>query len=154
MVLLELGDFDFWVDNAVVVNVYAFSSIFVFIIDWAYKNCVLDKDFVCSEPFHSSYPKLLSGKMNFEEFVDKVLDGKLTEEIFKNDIKEFISDYIVFDGLSKDMSGFFELPMWEFPTDFERSGKLNEVISKSRENYKKHKLNFPELVIFDDEYNR
>ena len=85
-------------------------------------------------------------------FVDDVLGRRLIQTIFKDTIREFVTDYIELSRYSKDVSKYFSKSLWDFPQDPSHFENIHAIISKSKNNYEKHKLNHPDLAIFDDDY--
>lgn len=153
MCLIELEDFDFWVDEGVSNNIYKFSPIFVHIVGWAYEEGFLNEEFFDIKLFEEQYSRLVVKEVSFQTFVDEVLEGKLVEAMFKDSVREFLVDYIQLSRYSKDISKYFEKSMWDFSHDPSHFKNIHSIISKSKNNYEKHKLNHPDLAIFDDNYD-
>lgn len=155
MPIIELDDFEYHVDvvsalNGVQLDELAFSPIFVFLIDWAVKNNVLGEELKNCKVFNDRYPKLLEGKDTFSAFVLDVLDGKLTETNFADEVVPFIKDYIDYDGYVEDLTKVYATNIGVLPNNFENSELLYEAINVARENYLQNKVNFPDLVVFSD----
>lgn len=156
MILLELEDFDCMTEFAealdgIKINELVFSPMFVFIIDWAYKREKLDDEVKESAPFKDRYPKLLSKKITFSEFVLDVLDSKIIDTNFTSDIRKFISDYVEYDGYRNDLLETFKISnLWFLKDNFEKTDQLYKRLDKSFENYIINKENYPELIIFYD----
>ena len=156
MILLELENFDIAAEFAealdgIEINELVFSPMFVFIIDWAYKRGKLDDEVKECGPFIDRYPELLAGKISFSDFVLDVLDSKIIDTNFTNDIRGFISDYIEYDGYQDDLVDVFKISnLWFLKDNFDKSEKLYKRIDKSFENYIINKENYPDLIIFYD----
>lgn len=151
MILLELDDFDYWVDNSVTGSSGAevFSPMFIYIIHWARENNKLDMCFSESTSFSENYLKLLRGEIEFPEFVNKVLDGKLSDRYFTPEIREFLYDYIEYDGYTTDLTKYYKLNLWELPHDLKKIDGFLDFINKSHTNYEKNKAINPDLAMFD-----
>ena len=153
MCLIELDEFDFWVDEGVVNDIYKFSPIFIHIVGWAYEEGFINERFFDIKMLDERYNRLLIKDITFQEFVDEVLEGKLVEAMFKDSVREFLVDYIELSRYSKDISKYFRKSMWDFPQEPSCFKEVYSIISKSKCNYDKHKLNHPELAIFEDDYD-
>ena len=95
MIIFEIDDFDYWSDNSVVDGDSAtiFSPMFIFIIDWAYKNNHLDISLSNESTFNNAYKDIVDKKCNFKSFLLNTLDSKLLDTYFTINIRKFICDY-------------------------------------------------------------
>jgi len=148
--ILELDDFDFWVDEAVSDGIYKFSPVFVFIIGWGIEEGLLEPVFLESRSIKKKYEELLKEQISFRSFVEEVLRDRIEENMFKSHIREFVVDYIECDGYSFKLSEFFNCSLWDIPHDLSKSKEIFSMINNSRKNYEKHKAINPKLAIFED----
>ena len=151
MILFELDDFDYWVEHDVVSGngEATFSPMFVFLIDWAAKRNCLDESFTSSSVMWNLYQDMVAGKVSMTEFVLDALDGKLLADYFSESVRGFISDYVEYDGYSKDLVDCFKVNMWELPHDLNESETLYRQIDRSFKNYSKNLMHNPDIVSFD-----
>jgi len=155
MIILQLDDFEYHVElssslNGEEANVLVFCPMFVFLVDWAFKNNLLSDSFVGSGNFILQYRKLVTGEYSFSNFVTETLEGKLFESHFKDEAKVFIKDYIEFDGFINDLTKVFSTNLGALPKSFENSEALYKAINLSRKNYEINQLNFSNLVVFSN----
>ena len=150
MVIFDLEDFEYWVDNSVVSKdgVAAFSPLFIYLIYWAYSENMLSNDLSNEESFINALSNLKSDDSSFANFVNNELDGKLCDSYFNNSIKQFVSDYFEYDGYSKDLVNCFKLNLWEMPNSLEKAKEMNGFINKSLANYKKNLVLNPSIIDF------
>ncbi len=155
MPLLELDDFDIHSEltsvlNGTEQNELAFCPMFVFLICWAAESNFLGLELKSCEVFSKYYPKLRQGEISFEKFVLDVLDGKLTESNFSDEVSEFVKDYIECEGYVVDLTRLYNTNVGDLPSDFKEFDMLCKFINMSRKNYGENKLNYPDLVVFSD----
>ncbi|MDH5181970.1 MAG: hypothetical protein OEY07_20085, partial [Gammaproteobacteria bacterium] len=152
MIILELEDFDYWADNQVTGKdgVLVFSPMFVFLIDWAYKFNKIDESLLKEPEFNNAYLALSKNKIKFSEFVLDILDEKLLDTYFTEEARQFICDYIEYDGYMNDLSSTFKCAMWELPHELINTNILYDKINRSLANYIKNKSNYPDLCVFTD----
>lgn len=153
MCLVELEDFDFWVDEGVVNDIYKFSPMFIHIAGWAYEEGFLDKEFFEGKSFAQHYKNLFTKDISFQAFVDEVLEGRLLEAMFKESAREFLIDYIELSVYSRDTSNYFKKSLWDFPQEPSQLKDIYSIISQSKRNYEKHKISHPDLAIFEENYD-
>ena len=152
MCLVELEDFDFWVDEGVVNDIYKFSPMFIHIAGWAYEEGFLNEEFFEGKSFEKYYKSLFIKDVSFQVFVDDILEGKLLVVMFKESAREFLTDYIELSAYSRDISNYFKKSIWDFPQDPSQLKDIYSIINRSKRNYDKHKVSYPDLAIFEDGY--
>ncbi|MFT4807937.1 MAG: hypothetical protein ACI9LX_001260 [Paraglaciecola sp.] len=136
--------------NSRVISPIDFAPLIIFLIEWAKLNQFIEQSSFDQIIGEDTYKKLKLGAVTFNEFVLEVMDGVLPSNIFKTEVREFVEEYVEFDGYVKDLTDIFKTNIGDLPRDFSKMEKLNETISYSRENYLNNKTNFPELVSFVD----
>lgn len=92
----------------------------------------------------------MDGKISFVDFVLNALDGKLLDTNFSDGMRQFVRDYVEYDGYSEDLVRSFGVNLWELPHSFDNAAKLYDAIDVSLKNYRKNKETNPELVSFAD----
>lgn len=151
-VISELEDFDFLSDPDVEDDIYKFAPMFVHIAGYAYEGSFLDEKFIKKSNFEKYYSQVKTGKISFKTFIQKVLKGRLTVEMFKKSAREFFIDYVELSGYSEYISKYYQLTLWDFPQDPSHFNDIYAIIDKCKINYDKHKKIYPELAIFYDKY--
>lgn len=155
MPIIELEDFEYHAAIASAVNEREiceldFSPMFVFLVDWAARNGVLGKALRGNSVFSERYPKLLEGRDFFSSFLLEVLDGKLTESMFSEEVVQFVKDYVEYDGYVCDLRAVYLNNIGALPDSFQKADDLYKAIDTSRKNYEENRRNFPDLVVFTD----
>lgn len=153
MILFELDDFNYWVDNSVTGGrgTEVFAPMFVFLVDWAVKRGQSEEAFISDPILSKLYSDLITEKISFVEFVFDGLDGKLLDTNFAEDIRDFVRDYVEYDGYSNDLVGSLKVNLWELPNNFKYTKSLYDAIDRSLKNYKRNKVINPEIISFSDE---
>lgn len=153
MELIDLEDYEFQaaitsVLNNRIVSPIDFAPMIIFLIEWAKLNEFIDQIYFDKTIGEDKYEELKLGKVTFNEFVLEAMDGILSSSIFKTEVREFIEDYVEFDGYVHDLTNVFNTNIGDLPDSYTKMNELDKTINNSRKNYLENKINFPELVSF------
>ena len=153
MVIFELEDFDYWVDNSIVTEggIYVFSPLFVYLIYWAFCENKLNPMLLDEQSFIDELSNLKNDNSSFSNFVNNQLDGKMCDSYFDDSVKKFMFDYFEYDGYSKDLSKCFRLNLWELPNSLDKAKEFNQFINASLCNYERNLKINPEIINFSAE---
>ena len=149
MIIFELDDFDYWVDNSVADSIYVFSPMFVYLVHWASEEGYLSEEFSSCSLFQEAFVKLQRGEMQFPQFVYDILDGKFLDSYLKPELQQFVKDYFEYDGYSEDLVACFNANLWQLPMDLLGSKKMMSFINSSLINYRRNLSRNPDIINFD-----
>jgi hypothetical protein len=153
MDIIDLEDYEFQLAilsilNKRVLSLKDLAPILIFLLDWGKSNNLLNRNSFNKMIGEEDYTKLKNGKLTFSEFVVDKMNGILSSDVFKEQVREFVEDYVEYDGYFTDLTEIYQTNVGDLPTNFDGSINLYQRINESKENYKENKKNFPELVSF------
>lgn len=89
------------------------------IFGWAYERKHLSECIYDNKKYLDLYRSLLEQRITIEMFVVECLKGEVREEMFLEEIKEFISDYITTGIFYKQVCAYFNVKnVYSLPKDW------------------------------------
>ncbi|TDF41958.1 hypothetical protein EYS14_03700 [Alteromonadaceae bacterium M269] len=110
------------------------------VIVWAFQRESVTSVISGSEAYLSLYNQMLEKEISIEKFVVEAIYGKLSEEYFSEDIREFVCDYIEAGVFYKQVCNFYEVgTVYEIPKDWTLCklflNEIEEHYADVKENY-------------------
>lgn len=89
------------------------------VFGWAYEGKYLSDFIYKSELYKHFYLELSEQKLAIDKFVINCLDGKICEEHFTEEVREFVYDYITSGVFYRQVCDFFEVKnVYALPKDW------------------------------------
>lgn len=128
--ILSIEDYEGYEPNGK--NVEDVLPMFTLLYGWAFSNQLLSSG-LFKEPYFSEFQKVQSGALSLKEFAIKLLDGKITKDMFKEPwIGEYVSDYIETGTYSYELEDFFGVDsIFKIPENWNECAKFIEELNKS-----------------------
>jgi hypothetical protein len=116
------------------------TTYFAIIFSWAYERKLVSKTVLHKQPYVALLDKLNNHSISIENFVYDCLDGRLTTDLFAQEVREFINDYIETGTLQRQLCKYFSVDtVYALPKVW---GKLTNFFERIDKHYDLVKANY------------
>ena len=133
MIYYELDDFEFLLPDGS--GLGCFAPVFFIPIEWAYKRGFLEESLVTGEVFITNHKKLVDGLIMIDEFVANVIDYKMIDGWFSENIRDFIDVYI--RDITSMLVRYFKCSLSEVPNDWKKYGPIFNILDDEYNAFRK-----------------